>query len=558
MSRRWVRKRSLRFESLENRNLLASYATDSWESVVHDQTLYSMVSGWSDDPMETPSYGVQSGPSNGSLSLDGGSGMFEYTPNANFVGADSFQFSVNGEATGTVTIDVTNSLPVAFDSSESVIHDQTLSSFVSGYDMEDPVTYLLQAGPSQSASSLTFNASGSYEYTPAPGFVGADSFTFGVTDGIEIATGTVTVDVTNTAPAANDGSLDVMYHSLATGSLSAYDPDGDSLTYELIEGPSYAEHFQFNPDGSFEYTPIEYYDGDDHFTFRVTDGIATSGIFTMLLRVGPTAAYCNPIGAQLVGLVSATGDWYSYGSSAAIWKHEQVNVAVKPPKDPNSPFVRDTYSYVHATSETGNALWNFPESIFWEDSTPSRKVMFFQENAPIIESDETIGYEVRGIAHDMRRHLTDEWKVRANCYLPANYVEEDIMNAAANADIQSESYASLGIALYTSEGDKSPLSNAKNLVDPVEYTKTHLGHRKHQIDFTVRARAESVQELPGWELEKFRVVKGTEILAQDVARTEAFYAIGADVDQRIDELVAAHAIEGDTGQIFTQTPPEEE
>ncbi|MCA9155073.1 MAG: cadherin-like domain-containing protein [Planctomycetales bacterium] len=85
-----------------------------------------------------------------------------------------------------------------------MLHDQSVSSYVTGYDdLCDPVSFRNLSSPAN--GSLTFNSDGSFDYAPNAGFVGSDSFDFEVSNGTDTDSGTVTIDVYNTAPEAFDG-----------------------------------------------------------------------------------------------------------------------------------------------------------------------------------------------------------------------------------------------------------------------------------------------------------------------------------------------------------------
>ena len=75
------------------------------------------------------------------------------------------------------------------------------------------------------------------------------------------------------------------------------DAEGDPLTAELVSGPA-SGTLVLNPDGSFTYTPGEDTVGPVTFTYRASDGIATSNVATVTITV---TAGCEGIPATLVG-----------------------------------------------------------------------------------------------------------------------------------------------------------------------------------------------------------------------------------------------------------------
>jgi hypothetical protein len=265
------------------------YAYDGSTSVLHDQSMSSYVSGYDPDG-DSVSFSTSSGPANGTLTLNA-DGSFTYVPNPGFVGSDGFDFSVSDgldSDSGTFTIDVYNSTPYAYDGSTSVLHDQSMSSYVSGYDPDgDPVTYSVSSGPSN--GTLSLNSDGSYTYTPSAGFVGTDSFGFSASDGLAADTGLIEIYVYNTAPYAYDGSASVLHDQSVSYSLSAYDMDGDPVTYGLSSGPANGS-VTINPDGSYTYTPDAGFVGTDSFDYSVSD-IVDSDTGTITVYVYNTTPY---------------------------------------------------------------------------------------------------------------------------------------------------------------------------------------------------------------------------------------------------------------------------
>jgi hypothetical protein len=99
------------------------------------------------------------------------------------------------------------------------------------------------------------------------------------------------VEGANTAPTAvadgysvaEDGSLTP---DAGTGVLANDDdPDNDALTAVLGVGPSHAQTFDLNGDGSFTYVPEPDFNGEDSFTYHATDGTLSSGTVTVTITV---------------------------------------------------------------------------------------------------------------------------------------------------------------------------------------------------------------------------------------------------------------------------------
>lgn len=138
--------------------------------------------------------------------------VLTYTPNANFHGTDSFTYTISdgrgGVATATVSVIVNavNDQPVASDDSISTDQDVAVSINVLDNDNDVDGDNLSLSGVSDPANgTLTTSANGEVTYTPNPGFFGADSFTYTVSDGSLSATGSVAVTVNEVSTAAEIG-----------------------------------------------------------------------------------------------------------------------------------------------------------------------------------------------------------------------------------------------------------------------------------------------------------------------------------------------------------------
>jgi VCBS repeat-containing protein len=180
----------------------------------------------------------------------------------------------------------------------STLHDQAISSSLNGSDSDgDPVTFSQVTPPSN--GTVTINSVGSFTYTPNQGYVGQDSFTFDVSDGItDSSPATETIDVTNEVPVANDVSVSTnIGQPIIGGELDATDGDNDPLTYSEVDGPTHGTLTIDSIDGTYTYTPNQGYAGTDSFTYKVNDGFTDSNTATVSIQILNTA-YLSYVGSD--------------------------------------------------------------------------------------------------------------------------------------------------------------------------------------------------------------------------------------------------------------------
>ena len=139
----------------------------------------------SDAEAGTLSYATTN-PTNGRVSLTGA--VVTYTPNTDYVGSDSFTYTVtdvdNAPATATVSVTV-HRAPTARDASVTTPANTALTHDLSplAFDPDgDTLTWMVGAA-NHGMARLQFLTGGGVIYTPNAGFVGIDSFTYTVTDG---------------------------------------------------------------------------------------------------------------------------------------------------------------------------------------------------------------------------------------------------------------------------------------------------------------------------------------------------------------------------------------
>lgn len=247
------------------------------------------------------------GPANGSLTLNT-NGSFVYTPNANFSGTDSFTYRPNdGTEAGnlvTVTINVApvNDAPVSVSDAYTLDEDSSITTTLANgvlsndSDIEGSgLNAVLVSGPAR--GTLSFNANGTFTYTPIANANGTDSFTYRAFDdtllGGQITTVTLAIRPVNDAPVgvndsytiAEDNTLTIAVPGLLGNDI---DIDGDRLRVSSsTTSPATNGTLLLDPNGNFVFTPNRDFNGTATFQYSLTDGTVIRGPVQVTITVTP-------------------------------------------------------------------------------------------------------------------------------------------------------------------------------------------------------------------------------------------------------------------------------
>lgn len=228
-------------------------------------------------------------------------GSYTYTPAARYHGPDSFTYKVSDgydETTATITINVThvNTPPVATDGSASGERNKDITGNVPvATDIDgNPLTYKLKTHAT--SGLVTVLPDGKFTYRPTHNFVGRDTFTYEVDDGIggtAIAKMTIIITHVNTPPVAHNGIVKGKKNVDIMGKLPvATDTDSDTLTYE-INTVATNGLVTVAADGRFIYKPVHDFVGTDEFAYKVSDG--HGGTATAIVKVKVKDSHCPPV-----------------------------------------------------------------------------------------------------------------------------------------------------------------------------------------------------------------------------------------------------------------------
>ncbi len=218
--------------------------------------------------------------------VTGGSGTLIYTPNAGFVGVDSFTYTLtdnlgtNYTATVTVTVDPVNN---------SVIQDDTALT-----TRNTPITIDVMANDSGNWVSGSLGqplqgdvvglGNGIVQYTPPTDYLGFDKFSYGLVDDTGKAH-LASVTVTVVLPAAPDIQNDaVILRPNTVASFNVTDNDKGDWVDGAIQQP--ANGSVSGPGGGVvNYTPTLDFIGQDSFDYSLTDSGGTTLGATVSLTV---------------------------------------------------------------------------------------------------------------------------------------------------------------------------------------------------------------------------------------------------------------------------------
>jgi large repetitive protein len=218
-------------------------------------------------------------------------GAFAYTPRYGFAGGDSVSYTVSdsrgGSDTATVWIQVENAPPVVENEHFRIRPAATLRAnlLANHYDPDgDTITV---------TSRLNVKRDGNFTSTPAPGFIGRESFGYAVQDqyGL-ISGGRIVIEVVNEAPVAANHRFRIRNDETASGNLlvGASDPDGDPIRLHPFSVTADARtkeggSLRIDRDGGFNYLPLPGFVGRDSFGYTIIDGYQATGAGTVTVDV---------------------------------------------------------------------------------------------------------------------------------------------------------------------------------------------------------------------------------------------------------------------------------
>ncbi|MFK5958265.1 MAG: tandem-95 repeat protein, partial [Lutibacter sp.] len=249
-----------------------------------------------DNNINSQSVTQVSAPNHGSIVINS-DGTITYTPNPDYNGNDSYEYSVcdlDGNCeTAVVTIQV-NGIQDVIDDSASTNEDVSVTINVFDNDTFNSNNSILLSGVTNPLNgSVLINSDGTITYTPNPDFNGVDIFTYTVT--VTLPDGTITqetaqviVNISAEEDIVDDTATTFMNIPVIINVLENDSFEGTNHEITTIIEPSSGTVI-INNDGTLTYSPNTGFVGTDSFSYTVTvtnvDGTTTFETATVFVTV---------------------------------------------------------------------------------------------------------------------------------------------------------------------------------------------------------------------------------------------------------------------------------
>ncbi len=214
-----------------------------------------------------------------------------YTPQAGFVGVDSFSYQVTDGASGAngrVTVSVsasgtTNLAPLTLPDRLVTGRGKPgeVNVLANDADPEEDALEVIGVFRDPSSGRVSLFGNGRLVYTPNAGYAGYDRIEYGITDGTNTSKGVVHIEVTaqvNRVPLARKDVVEAPSGSPIEVEVLANDEDVDGdpiVVMGLTEFPAHGVA-NLSASGTILFTPVAGFAGFDGYSYRIGDGKATA------------------------------------------------------------------------------------------------------------------------------------------------------------------------------------------------------------------------------------------------------------------------------------------
>ncbi|MDO6601073.1 Ig-like domain-containing protein, partial [Tenacibaculum sp. 1_MG-2023] len=322
------------------------------------------------------------------VNINATTGEYTYTAPANYIGEDSFTYTIvddgNPQATDSATVYIevlpegsNNNLPPIANPDTNITKENTqVTGTVLNNDFDvDGNNISVTSNTTPSNGTLTINPNGTYTYNPNTGFIGEDTFLYTICDDgtpslCDETKVTITVipgDIQNIT-IANDDAYITIPDRVVTGNVldNDFDPEGNQQLVNTIpvSGPINGS-VVLNSNGTFTYTPTSpTFSGTDSFIYQISDNGSpeATDIATVIVAVSSV----SDLSLTKISELTTDAD-----GSTTFTPFDTVTFVIKlnndGPSDANGVEVEDNlpdgYDFVSANADVGSfddnlGIWN--------------------------------------------------------------------------------------------------------------------------------------------------------------------------------------------------------
>ncbi len=217
-------------------------------------------------------------------------GLLTYIPSG-AVGIDELSYYTvkdrSRSALSSLTLELKNTAPTANNMTLQTHWNTPLNFNLEGVDEDaEPLVFQIKNSPAHGQIQLMDSALGSVTFSPSGDSVEPVSVSFTVKDSlVESELHNVVIELTNTAPQAQNVTYNTSYKSEVNGRFSALDSDNDALEFEVVTEPN-SGALTFEPDtGLFKLTPTSESDHVVTFSYVAKDKFDSSAVQTVTINV---------------------------------------------------------------------------------------------------------------------------------------------------------------------------------------------------------------------------------------------------------------------------------
>jgi VCBS repeat-containing protein len=275
----------------------APAAEDAAFSIDEDAVLDGAVTGEDIDAGAALTFELVDGPAHGDVVFNA-DGSFSYTPDANYSGADSFEYKAIDEHGAesavqivNVTVAAVDDAPVAENAAGQTNEDAPKTILLSASDIDGSIDWTtLQITEQPAHGTVEHLGNGVVVFTPGANADTDVTFSYRVADnnGTFSEQAAVSIDVVpvNDAPAASDDTSSGNEDAVIVGNWgnNDVDPEGQALAASVVNQGAKGT-VVLNANGSFNYTPNANATGTDTFTYRISDGSLHSNVATVTVTI---------------------------------------------------------------------------------------------------------------------------------------------------------------------------------------------------------------------------------------------------------------------------------